>query len=433
MTVRVFSRLLLLLLLMVSTACLSTGASAEDWPGWRGPRGDGSAVDADPPLRWDGESGRGIAWKRKLPGRGHGSPIIHGRNVFLLTCIEETGARELLCLHRDSGRIRWRAELFRGPLETIHRLNSRASSTPATDGKLVFSTFLKVDGRTVPAPNVGTPRPITPGVMVVAAHTVDGEKKWQMELGEFVSAHGFSTCPVLFEDLVILNGDHDGKSYIAALRKATGEVVWRKERKYGIRSYVTPIIRKIGERTQLVLSGSKCVVSLDPRTGREWWRVEGPTEQFVASMVFDGERFFLAGGYPSYHVMAVDPTGSGDVTDTHVAWHVRNAQCYVPSPVVVNDKLIVANDGGVAGCFETKTGKRLWQARLGRHFSASLLTVGDLVYLVADDGVTSIIRPGAECEEVARNKLGEYTYASPALSDGQLFIRGEEHLFCIER
>ncbi len=418
---------------LVSLAIFSSNSFAENWPGWRGPRGDGSSVDTKPPIQWDGETGEGIVWKTPIPGRGHGSPIIWNDRIFLPTCLEKTGDRQLLCLDRASGDVVWKRTLFRSPLETIHQLNSRASGTPATDGKTVVVTFLQVDGSMVPAPNVGRERKITPGKIVVAAYDFSGEQKWKVDVGGFISAHGFCTSPVLYDDLVIINGDHDGDSYVAALNKSTGATVWKTPRRHKTRSYVTPIIRKIGERTQMVMSGSKSVISLDPRTGKQHWRVEGPTEQFVASMVFDGELFFLAAGFPSHHVMAIDPTGSGDVTETHVRWHVKNAQCYVPSPAVLNGHLIVANDRGVGNCFDAKTGERYWQARLGKHFSTSSLAVNDLVYLVADDGQTKIIRPGRKFELVAENSLGEYTYASPAISDGQLFIRGEKHLYCIGR
>ena len=238
----------------------------------------------------------------------------------------------------------------------------------------------------IDAPNVGGKRKIYPGTVVVAAYDFDGNEQWKVKPGSFVSAHGFCSCPVFFKDLVIINGDHDGKSYILALNKKTGDVVWKVPRKYGIRSYVTPLIRNVGGRTQMVFSGSKHIISLDPSNGKQHWRVEGPTEQFVSSMVYDGQQFYMCAGFPTYHVMAIDGSGQGDVTDTAVKWHVKNVRCYVPSPVVIGKYLIVADDRGTANCFDTKTGERHWQNRLGNHFSASLLSVNGLAYLLADDG-----------------------------------------------
>ena len=406
-------------------------ASAENWPGWRGPRGDGSSTSKSLPMEWDAATGKNILWKTPLPGTGHASPVIWGDHVFIATCDTELHSRQLLALDRNSGKILWNREVLKSRLEKKHSLNSFASSTPATDGKLIYVTFFEAEDREIAAPNVGGARNIYPGKMIAAAYDFQGNLKWLVKPGDFISAHGFNTCPVLHNDLVILNGDHDGKSYIMALNKDTGETVWKTERKYGIRSYATPLLRTIDGQQHLVVSGSKRVVSLNPNTGKVRWIIEGPTEQFVASMVFDGSLFFVCAGFPTYHVMGIDPRGSGDVSDSHVKWHVTNVRCYVPSPVVVNNFLMVADDRGTANCFSTKDGTRLWQDRLGNHFSASLLTANGLAYLLADDGTMKIVKPGPVLEVVAENKLAEFCYASPAIAHDQLFIRGENHLFCI--
>ena len=416
-------------LLLVSALC-APGA-AENWPGWRGPRGDGTSWDNDAPVRWDGTTGGNITWKTKLGGTGHGSPIVWQDRIFLLSCDEKSHDRVLQCLDRRTGERHWQQTVFRGPLETKHALNSFASSTPVTDGKLVYVTFLEVDGSTIPARNVSQVRPVTPGQVVVAAYDMEGQQKWLARPGEFVSVHGFCSCPVLWRDLLIVNGDHDGDSYLVALKRSNGETVWKRDRPHKTRSYVTPIIRDIGGRTQMVFSGNRSIVSLDPSNGSSHWEIDGPTEQFVASMVFDGELFFMAAGFPDYHVMGIRPDGSGDVSDTHVVWNQTNARCYVPSPVVAGGYLLVADDRGTANCFDTKTGQRLWQERLGKHYSSSLLTARGLVYFLADDGITKIVRPGPKLDVVSQNPLGEYCFASPALSDGQLFIRTETTLFCI--
>lgn len=410
----------------------TVSASAENWPGWRGPTGDGVSRETNVPVRWDGASLQNVAWKIKTPGSGHACPVIWEDRVFLAACVDATKERVLACYDRKSGQQLWQRTVITSLLEIKHALNSFASSTPATDGELVYVSFLEVDGHTIPARNVGANvRPITPGTMVIAAYDFEGNQKWIVRPGEFVSAHGYCASPVLFENLVIVNGDHDGDSYIVALDKKTGKQVWRQPRKHQIRSYVTPIIREVDGRTQMVFSGSQSIVSLDPRDGSCHWSIEGPAEQFVASMVFDGKMFFMAAGFPTYHVMGIRPEGRGDVTETHVAWHSKNATCYVPSPVVTNGYLLVPDDRGTANCFDAATGERLWQKRLGKHFSASLVTAGGLVYFIADDGITNVVKPGLELEVVAENALGEYCYSSPAISNGCLFIRGEKHLFCI--
>ena len=410
---------------------LTTSAQAENWPGWRGPRGDGSSNEAGLPTEWDGKTGKNIAWKTVIPGEGHASPIVWDDSIFLVSCLKEKKERVLIRVDRKSGKLVWQKTVVESVLESKHNLNSYASSTPATDGKLVYVAFLKVDGDTVPAPNVGRKRPITPGQVVVAAYDFDGNKKWQVTVGKFVSAHGFCSSPVVHEDLLIVNGDHDGKSYVVALNKMTGKEVWKVPRRHGIRSYVTPLIRDIDGQTQMVMSGSKCVISLDPKTGKRIWNVEGPTEQFVASMVYDGANFFMACGFPTYHVMAINPRGAGDVTKTNVTWHVKTAKCYVPSPVLLDGYLFVADDRGTGNCFDAKTGERLWQDRLGRHFSASLVTANGYVYFQADDGIMKVVKPGKKLNVIAENNLGEYIFSSPAFAQGQLFLRGEKHLFAI--
>jgi outer membrane protein assembly factor BamB len=305
----------------------------------------------------------------------------------------------------------------------MHKLNSRASGTPAADGENVFVTFFRTDD--------DSSQRGEPGVMIVASYDYRGNQNWLTKVGAFSSVHGFCTSPVLYQDLVLVNGDHDGESYVAALDKATGEQVWKTPRIHRTRSYVTPLLRKINGKTQAVMSGSKCVAGFDPLTGQRLWWVEGPTEQFVASMVFDSKYLFLTAGFPTHHVMAIRPGGHDDVTDSHVAWHVTDAKSYVPSPVVVDDLLFVADDRGIAHCFDTANGEHLWRERLGTHYSASLVTANGLVYFTADDGATVVVKADRSANILEENQLGERVYASPAISGGQIYIRGTDHLFCI--
>jgi len=155
---------------------------------------------------------------------------------------------------------------------------------------------------------------------VVAAYDVLGKQAWVSRPGKFSSKHGYCSCPVLFEDLVIVNGDHDGDAYLVALDRKTGETRWKVDRENKTRSYVTPIIRDIGGRTQMILSGSKSVASSIPAPGKRHWFIDGPTEQFVASMVFNGDLLFLTAGFPDLHMLAIRADGDGNVTDTHIAW-----------------------------------------------------------------------------------------------------------------
>jgi outer membrane protein assembly factor BamB len=393
---------------------LAADVRAEEWPGWRGPRGDGTSAEKDIPLHWS--SSDNVAWKTPIPGRGHSSPAIWGDRVFLTTCLEPEQERVLLCLDRRDGKLLWQRVVLTAPLEKKHKLNSFASSTPATDGKHVWVTFLAM-------PN-----------MEAACYDVEGNKVWQVSPGEFHSVHGFCTPPVLYKDLVILNGDQDDpRAFVVALEKETGKERWRIHRP-GLRSYCPPLIVEAGGRAQMVLAGSKCVAAYDPDTCKELWIIHGPTEQYVASLVYANDLFFLTCGFPERHLMAIRPDGSGDITKTHVAWRRKGVPAgYVPSPIAHGDYFYVVADEGQAGCFDAKTGKEEWLRRMGPHFSASPVSAGDYLYFLADDGITTVLRAGATFDVVNRNELGEECSASPAIAHGQLFIRSLHNLYCIGR
>ena len=408
---------------------VSVTLMGENWPRWRGPSGDGISSEKGVPTNWS--STENIAWKAATPGDGHSSPIIWKDKVFLTTCLSDREERVLLCLDSLTGKTIWQQVVLESPLESIHQLNSRASGTPTTDGRQIYVTFLRAVGDKVPAPNVGAHRLITPGRIFVAAFDLNGNLNWKTEVGDFVSAHGFSTCPVLFEDLVIINGDHDGDGYIVALDRKTGNERWRTARENKTRSYVTPIIREIDGRTQMILSGSLSVASYDPSSGSRHWTIDGPTEQFVASMVYNGEFLFVTGGFPERHILAIRPNGHGNVTDTHIAWRTTRGAAYVPAPIIIGPYLLVVADSGIASCFEASSGKRYWMERLQGGHSASPVFADGNVYFVSDQGVTTLIRPGPEFEIVARNEIGEPVTASPAISQGQIFLRSHKNLYCI--
>lgn len=412
-----------IVLLLAIGVMLVDSVSGENWPGWRGPRGDGTSAESDVPTTWDGPSGENIVWKVSIPGKGHSSPVVWEESIFVVSCIEESNQRVLLRLNRASGTIEWQQTVLESPLEAKHKLNSYASGTPVTDGNSIFVSFL--------APDSSGPARPSPGEMVVAAYDFDGNRKWMTKPGRFSSIHGFCSSPILYKNMVIVNGDHDGDSYIVALDQATGETIWKKERAHKTRSYVTPLIREIDGRTQMVFSGSMAVTSMDPDDGSIHWTIDGPTEQFVASLVYDGDLLFMTAGFPEHHILAIRPTGEGNVTESHVVWRETKGCSYVPSPIVEGDFFLVAADNGVSSCFDAKSGKRYWMERMGTHYSASLVSAGGLVYFLADDGMTKVVRPGSTLNVVAENRLGEYCYASPAISDGQIFIRSEKHLFRI--
>ena len=384
----------------------------EDWPGWRGPRGDGTSLETGVPVKWG--PGENIAWQTELPGGGHASPIVWGDQVFTVSALPEEGGRLLLCLDRHTGKLLWQREVVKAPKERKHTENSYASSTPATDGQRVICTFL--DGPEV----------------VVAASSLAGEPLWQKRPGTFSSVHGFSSTPVLFEGKAIVNCDQDGDGYLVALDVADGHEVWRADRPNKTRSYCTPLIRETAGRTEMVLSGSKCVTSYDPRSGKLWWSMDGPTQQFVASLVYGGNTglFYLTAGFPEHHILAIRPGGTGDVTQSAIAWRTTEGAAYVPSPIIAGDYFLVISDLGFAHCFDARTGEVKWKERFGHHH-ASLVSAAGLVYFLSDAGICHVVRPGPGYDPVATNVLGENTYASPAISGKAMFIRGEKRMFCI--
>jgi hypothetical protein len=423
----IFLRLLFTFIL-TSTAVLQ----AENWPQWRGPRLDGTSKDVGFPVSTEGN----VTWQVELPGSGHASPIVWEDRLFTVAALAENEERVLLCLDRASGKLLWQSTVLKAPPEGIHKLNSLASSTPATDGTHVFTAFLDNtpteatrkanEGRVIPKGEV--PK----GTVVISAHDFSGKQVWQVRPGLFSSKHGFCSSPIVFEDKVIVNCDHDGDGYIVALAKADGKELWRIERPNKTRSYCVPLIREIGGRTQMVLSGTMCVTSYDPRTGKLLWIIDGPTEQFVASLVFSEQTglLYMTGGFPEHHLLAIKPDGSGNVTDTHIAWRTNKGVAYVPSPIVEGGHFLIVSDSGVAHCFDAKSGEILWEERLREHH-ASLSSAEGRVYFINDFGILRSVKPGKAYELVAESELKEKVFASPALSEGQIFIRGEKSLICL--
>ncbi len=400
-------------LLATGAALCVPNAGAENWPGWRGPRGDGSSLEKNIPIHWGAESN--ILWKVELPGKGHASPVVWENRIFIVTANESAQERLLLCLDRDSGQTLWKQTVLSAPLEKKNSLNSFASGTPVTDGKKVYAAFLDK------------------GEMFVAAYDMDGKLQWSVRPGPFASMHGFCTSPLLYNDLVIVNGDHDGNSYLAGLSREDGHTVWKTPRENHTRSYCTALVRQIAGRNQMILTGDKCTTSYDPQDGRRYWVMDGPTEQFVASPVYNEKTglVLITGGYPDHHILAIKPDGTNNVTKTHIAWRTTKGVSYVPSPISAEDYFLVVSDRAQATCFEAATGTILWQESLGQEEHSSLVSANGLVYFLNDNGEMTVVKPGREFNVVARNTLPETFFASPALSQGRIFLRGDKHLYCI--
>jgi outer membrane protein assembly factor BamB len=308
----------------------------------------------------------------------------------------------------------WQETVVKGPLEELHQENTYASGTPATDGERIYVAFRVGDD------------------IIVAAHDVaTGGQLWLIRPGTHKGEWGFSNSPVLYKDKVILDCDSKGDSFLIALNRVTGETIWRHDRTEKGISYSAPLIREIDGRVQLIQCGNRCVTAFDPDSGEQLWTVDGPSQEFVATPVYSEEAglVFISSSWPMSKIMAIRPNGRGNVTETHVAWSSRTGAPYTPSMIVVDEFLMSMTRKGDAFCFDAKTGEIHWQEKLGRHHASPVLING-LLYLINDNGQVNVIRPAGEYQQEARYELGESCYASPAISDGQVFVRGFEHLYC---
>jgi len=380
---------------------------------WRGPRGDGSSLEREVPTEW-GPTNH-IVWKTAIPGEGHSSPTIWNDRLFLTTALKETEERCLLALDRKTGSVVWRETVLRCPLEAKNPENSFASSTPATDGRNVFVTFL--DGKDV----------------VAGAYDFAGRKTWLVRPGQFYSQHGFSHTPVIYKDKVILVCYSKGENFIVALSPRDGRTLWKVQGTNATQSYSPPLIGKMGGRMQMIVPGNKAVTSLDPRNGRAIWISDGPSEDCVITPVYNSKaRLVLScSSWPKRVLQAIKPDGDGNVTQTKIIWSSTEGAPYVPSPISVGDWFLTSGfEKKDVYCFEAATGKVLWHEKMGSHH-ASPVSANGLVYFLNDDGVTHVIKPGPTFQLVATNEIGEKTFASPAISRGELFLRGARNLYCI--
>ncbi len=396
--------------------CLAAGAArGENWPCWRGPRGDGTSLEKNLPTRWSGTEN--VVWKKAIPGEGHSSPIIWDDRLFLTTALKESQERALLCLDRKTGATLWQQTVLEAPLEAKNNENSYASSTPACDGERLFVTFQDR------------------AEAVVAAYDLAGKQLWLARPGGFKSQWGFSHSPVLFEDKVLVVCYSKGENFVVALGKNDGHIVWKAAAENPSQSYSPPLLREMEGRLQMIALGNQAVTSYDPRTGKVLWAVDGLSSDAVITPVYNQKAGLVLGcsSWPNKVLLAIKPDGQGNVTASKVAWRTSDGAPYVPSPIAVGDWFFTSSFGGKAAyCYEAATGRVLWKEPMGLHH-ASPVTAEGLIYFLNDDGVMHVVKAGPQYELVARNELGERTYASPAPSAGQIFLRGFKNLYCIGR
>jgi outer membrane protein assembly factor BamB len=373
------------------------GISPDDWPWWRGPTHDGHAAAGHKvPLSWSDEEN--VLWSADVPGRGSSSPTVVGDRVYLTTCDEGPGSQSVLAFDRRSGREAWRKEVHaRGAMRKNER-STGASGSVACDGRRLFVAFATGDA------------------VVVTALSLDGAQEWQARLCDYQIHQGYGGSPLVHGGTVIVVADHKGGGAVAALDRASGDTVWRKERP-PTPNYSSPVVLHLHGRKQLVLTGCDKVVSHDPATGQTLWERPGATTECVTTPVTDGTRVFTSGGYPRNHVSAVHGDGSA------VDWN-NGDRVYVPSLLLRDGHLYAVLDAGVAVCWDAATGAEKWKHRLGGNFSASLVLLGDTIFATAENGVTHVFRARPDAfEAIGSNRLGDEAFATPAICGGRIYMR----------
>ena len=442
--VKLKRRISLALIAAAAVGMAATGSSlAGNWPQWRGPDGSGISNEKNLPAEWN--TTKNIKWKTAIDGRGHSSPIVWDNKIFVTTAIEGEvvpGAKapkhmmgdqeflhpdsvgsnkkhtfKVIALDRNSGKILWQTVAWEGtPYDDRHRKSSYAASTPATDGKLVYAFF---------------------GSEGLYAYDFNGKLAWKAELGKMGTVGmGTGTSPILFENLVIVQCDEENgtASFIVALDKKTGKEVWKTPRKVQV-SWATPLLVKTAKRAELIASGTESIISYDPATGKELWTHKGVESNAIPSPVANSEMAYLVAGFPAKIAMAIRLGGSGDLTGSpNVLWKHDKGTAYVPSPILYGDYLYLTTDRGILTCIDAKTGAIKYEG--GRvpvpaTFTASPVAFEGKILLTSEDGDTFIVKAGPKHEIVGTNSVGEPVYASPAIADGHIYIRGEKNIYCI--
>lgn len=409
---------------VVLSVCVLGAAplAAEQWPQWRGPMLNGVSPERNLPARWS--ITENVTWKLPVPERSGSTPIVWGDHVFLN--VGEGQSLSLWAVDRSTGSVRWKRSLGGGNRRMMKQQMS--SPSPVTDGRAVW---------------------VMAGTGVLKAFDFAGKELWgrdiQQEYGRFGLQWGYASSPLLFEDSLyvqVLHGMHtDDPSYLLRIDKVSGKTLWRVERPTRARfespdAYTTPALLRHNGATEIVITGGDVVTGHDPATGRELWRADGlnprndGSYRIVASPVVHGDLLFA----PSRErpLLALKPGGRGDVTGTHVLWTFNNGPD-VPTPVTDGTYLYSINDRGIMYCLDVKTGKTVYGPQRLRNatYSGSAVLADGKIYITDEDGVTSVIKSGPTFELIAENDLGDYTLSSPAVSDGQIFIRTASFVYAI--
>ena len=395
---------------------------AENWPQWRGPSLNGVSGENNLPVRWS--KTENITWKLPMPALSASTPIVWGDRIFLN--VADGNDLYLWAVDRTRGVPLWKRPLGGG--NHMSRKQNMSSPSPVTDGHNVW---------------------VMTGTGILKAFDFDGNELWardfQKDYGRFGMQYGYGSSPLLFEDSLYVEVLHGfltkDPSYVLRISKTNGRTIWRVERPTPARfespdAYTTPALLRYGTNTEIVVTGGDVVTGHDPSTGQELWRANGlnpyndSSHRIVAStVVFDDMIFVPTRERP---LLALKAGGRGDVTKSNVLWSFGNGPD-VPTPVTDGTYLYVVNDRGIMWCLDAKTGKEVYGRKRLRPatYSGSFVLADGKLYITDEDGVTSVVKAGPTFEILAENDFDDYTLSSPAISDGQIFIRTAKFLYCI--
>ena len=430
----------------------SADTRAGSWPSFRGPQASGTAEGQHLPDRWDAVTGENILWRTPIPGLAHSSPVVCGQLIFVTSAVSsnpnatfrpglygEGDASDdrsyhrwmIFAIDRPSGKIRWKRVAYEGrPVDKRHVKSTYASSTPVTDGRIVVAWF---------------------GSQGVYAYDVNGNFLWKVDLGRLdMGAYdiptfewGPASSPIIWNGLVILQCDTQTDSFILALKAETGETVWKTERDE-LPSWGTPTVVTTSAGPELVTNASNFIRGYDPRTGKELWRL-GPSSKITAPTPIFGDDVFVvvSGRSPERPIFVVRPGARGDLTlpdgkahSEAIAWSRTGRGSYMPTPLIYDGLLYVLANNGILDAYNLQTGEEVYRQRLpliGSGFSASPVAADGKVYLSNEDGEMLVIAAGPTFAHIATNSMGELLMATPALSDGVMYVRSSASVFAIAR
>ena len=434
-----------LLASMLVAATSLYAASDDHWPQWRGPSATGVAPKGSPPVTWSETNN--VKWKVKIPGRGSATPVIWANQLFLQTAMStgrtpEAGAENpepqrrpgggggmrsekpteqhefvVICLDAETGKTIWqktaRQEL---PHEGHHRDHGFASFSPITDGEHLWAYF---------------------GSRGLYCFDLKGNQKWDKQFGKMQTKNSFGegTSPALYKDTIVINWDHEGEDFIAALDKKTGKELWRQPRDEDT-TWSTPLVVEYGGKAQVITAATKKIRSYDLASGKQLWECGGLTANVIPTPVADKEKAYITSGFRGNALFAIKLDAMGDITGTDaIVWSHNKGTPYVPSPMLYGSRLyFFGGNNSVLSCFDTKTGKPLFQEARVEGLSgvyASPVGAANRVYLVGRNGATAVVKNADQLEVLATNKLDERIDASPAIAGNRLYLRGQEHLYCL--